>query len=229
MAESLGKQIRSGAFAPGQMLPSTQALAEEASVSRTVVREALARLAFEGLVSSRQGLGVFAADVLPPEKLSFPATAVSGDIGKILELRLGIETEAAALAARRRTKRHVERMKAILATMDVCVQRNEIEKGIKADLEFHRAICIAAGNDYFEKIFTFLSQYLHDNISVSRRKSATIAGRGMQAQEEHRAIFSAVSEGEVERARQLMRKHIFNTAMRLELKIEADADGKRRV
>jgi hypothetical protein len=38
-----------------------------------------------------------------------------------------------------------------------------------------------------------------------------------------------VSEGEVERARQLMRKHIFNTAMRLELKIEADADGKRRV
>ncbi len=227
VADALAKRIRSGAIGPGQMLPPTQALARDLSVSRTVVREALARLSVEGLIVSRQGLGVFVADALPPEKLAFPVSMTQG-IGKILELRLGIETEAAALAAGRRAKSDIRRMRAMLDAMERFVDGEDIDRSIAADVDFHRAICEATRNDYFEKIFTFLSQFLHQNISVSRRNSAGIEGRGLQAQGEHRAVFAAIADGDADRARAEMRAHILNTAARLGLPVETASARRLR-
>ena len=59
MADALAEQIRQGALAPGDRLPTEKQLTEIYAVSRAVVREALARLKSEGLVTSQQGSGVF--------------------------------------------------------------------------------------------------------------------------------------------------------------------------
>src|SRR5438128_765462 len=95
VAEGLEAQIRNGIRKPGETLPSVQTLADAWGVSRTVLREALARLAASGFVTSRQGVGVFVASVLPAEPLALTSSSAASDLTNILELRLALEAEAA--------------------------------------------------------------------------------------------------------------------------------------
>src|SRR5947209_9435818 len=88
--EQLAGQIRSGRLAPGERLPTEQALTRAARVSRTVVREAVAALRAEGLVTTRQGVGGF---VTPePQRAPFRIEPESlqtlGDTLSVMELRL---------------------------------------------------------------------------------------------------------------------------------------------
>ena len=90
----IGRQIVSGERAPSSQLPTEPQLAQEFGVSRTVVREAVARLRSEGLVVTRQGLGAFVAESL--QALPFRLEATSGDtrkdIRELFELRMGLES-----------------------------------------------------------------------------------------------------------------------------------------
>src|SRR6188472_1860671 len=96
--------IRSGKIIPGHKLPTEGQLTETYGVSRTVIREALAKLAADGLVEPRQGAGVFVT-----EHISTMFGALAADMGSkdsialnVLEVRLAIEIESAGLAAIRR-------------------------------------------------------------------------------------------------------------------------------
>ena len=114
-------QILSGERPAGSRLPTETQLAEEFGVSRTVVREAIARLRSDGLVVTRQGLGAFVAETL--EALPFRISIGSDPEAphryarELLELRLGFETEAAALAAERGTPAQVEEIGRALEMM----------------------------------------------------------------------------------------------------------------
>ena len=223
VTEGLSLQIREGVFLAGAMLPSVQTLSTTWGVSRTVMREALSRMSAQGLVTSRQGLGVFVAETLPSQQLEFTTSANGIELIQILELRLGLETEAAGFAALRRNQEDIAAMQATLAAMEHCIEAKDIEKSIEADLDFHRSICVATRNPHFDQLFLFLSQFVRDNISISRRNSATAEGRGMDAQEEHSAIFVAIREGAPEAARQAARQHVVNTARRLDLRLDLKA------
>src|SRR5688572_25992449 len=101
---ALRSQMLSGEIAPGRKLPTENQLTETFGVSRTVIREAMATLAADGLVESRQGAGVFAR-----EHPAFTFGSITIDIGNrisqavnVLEVRMGIEIESAGLAAQRR-------------------------------------------------------------------------------------------------------------------------------
>lgn len=225
VTEGIGAQIRSGAFAPGAMLPSVQSLSDMWGVSRTVTREALARLSAEGLVTSRQGLGVFVSDALPAEKFSITPGPEAEDLKRILELRLGLETEAAGFAALRRSETDVATLKGALKAMSSLDAAADIDAGIEADINFHRAICAATGNGHFGELFTFLSQFFRKNISASRRNSAGRAGGSADAAREHEAIFRAISAGNAAAARAAARTHVLNTGARLGITIETDEAG----
>ena len=110
----LKDKILAGDLAPGAKLPSESELIEEYAVSRTVVREAVTRLRAEGLVETQQGRGSFVLAV--PESSSFnvesSAIRTQADVLAMLDFRIGVESEAAALAAlhhtaptRRRSRR----------------------------------------------------------------------------------------------------------------------------
>src|SRR5256885_9633907 len=104
--EQLAGEIRSGRLAPGERLPTEQALTRAARVSRTVVREAVAALRAEGLVITRQGVGAFVAP--EPQHAPFridPERLQSLDnILNVMELRLGVEIESAGVAAEAASK-----------------------------------------------------------------------------------------------------------------------------
>src|SRR5262245_28031129 len=103
----LKKEIGAGRLAPGTRLPTEQELMAALGVSRTVLREAVAALRADGLVTTRQGSGAYvAADVsrvpfrIDPEGLSSIEDGL-----EVMELMLAIEVEAAARAAQRITAR----------------------------------------------------------------------------------------------------------------------------
>ena len=104
LIEAVTERIQSGQYKRGDQLPTEKDLIEEFGVSRTVVREAIANLKASGLVSTHQGKGAFVLDEgVRSFRISEDKLALAEDVLEALEVRIAIESEAAALAARRRT------------------------------------------------------------------------------------------------------------------------------
>lgn len=104
----LRHNVVSGAWPVGSMLPSETTLAQDLDVSRTVVREAVSRLKAEGMLSSQQGRGAFVSSDRPQMGFAIDKQDVESlrKLSHILELRMGLEIEAAAFAAERATDAH---------------------------------------------------------------------------------------------------------------------------
>jgi GntR family transcriptional repressor for pyruvate dehydrogenase complex len=110
IVESLGASIREGQLQPGDKLPTEAEIMVRFDVSRTVVRESISKLQASGLVETRHGIGTF---VIPNRDVGnfriAPADfATVNDVISVLELRISLETEAAGLAAQRRTTQNLE-------------------------------------------------------------------------------------------------------------------------
>jgi GntR family transcriptional regulator, transcriptional repressor for pyruvate dehydrogenase complex len=210
----IGRQIVSGERPAGSRLPTEVQLAEEFGVSRTVVREAVARLRSEGLVFTRQGLGAFVADSL--QALPFRLEASSGDtrkdIRELFELRLGLESEAAAYAAQRGTKAQI---KAIGQAIDTMVTEMHAGRdGVKEDFQFHRAIALATNNTAYQNFLAFLERHIRDQLVVTRASTQS-AGLIGDVEIEHRRIYEAIKAGNVAQAREASRQHLENGIRRL--------------
>src|SRR3954471_3817160 len=100
VAERIAAEIRAGAFAAGERLPSERELARRLEVGRASVREAIAALGVQGVIETRPGSGSFVA---PDARERLPAAALARDASPtdLLEARALIEPEIARLAAQR--------------------------------------------------------------------------------------------------------------------------------
>jgi DNA-binding FadR family transcriptional regulator len=177
IVESLGGRIRSGGLAAGDKLPTEADLMAEFSVSRTVVREAISRLQAAGLVETRHGVGTFV--IAPPGPLSFRIAreqlATLDDVIAMLELRIGVEVEAAGLAAQRRTDDNLARMRAAL---DSFVAATEARRNaVGADFEFHLEVMRATQNAHFVQLLQTLGTAMIPRARWTRRPSTTRRGR----------------------------------------------------
>lgn len=210
-------EITSGRYAKGDVLGSEKALAERFGVSRTILREALSRVKAEGLVVTRQGHGVIVQ--APRRSQIFQIDPSHGPEGvlPIVELRIGVESEAAALAAERRSDADLETMAATLDTMAQALDNGDLDSGVEADLLFHRTLYAATKNPHYIAFHDFLHDFLKENILVSRTRSQAQARREMRfrSQDEHRRIFDAIAARDPDRARDAVRDHVGNTARRL--------------
>jgi GntR family transcriptional repressor for pyruvate dehydrogenase complex len=138
----------------------------------------------------------------------------ASDVLSILELRIAVEPEAAALAAVRRTERNLQAMTAV---MDAFVKEIRVGRpAVNPDFEFHLEIARAARNAYFLEIFTALGPK-----SIPRARYQ-IDERGPQRQEylqrinnEHEDIYSAILRGDAEAARAAVRNHLGNSRERM--------------
>ncbi|WP_420225551.1 FadR/GntR family transcriptional regulator [Pigmentiphaga litoralis] len=133
----------------------------------------------------------------------------------IVELRRGVEIEAAALAAERRTQTDLIDMRAALDAMAEAIATGDVALGAEADLGFHRAIARATRNENYIMFFDFMAVLLRKNVELSRRRSSKVSGRGAQAQKEHAKVFAAIEKGDPDMARQFARIHVVNTEARL--------------
>jgi GntR family transcriptional regulator, transcriptional repressor for pyruvate dehydrogenase complex len=105
LIRTLSEQIRSGLLKPGEKLPTELAIMAQHGVSRTVVREAISGLQSAGLVATKHGIGTFVVNGPAPSMFQLEANNIPTvlDVLAMLEFRISFESEAAALAAARRT------------------------------------------------------------------------------------------------------------------------------
>lgn len=212
MAAQIREAIGAGRLKPGERLPTEQQLIVSFGVSRTVVREAIAALRADGLVVSRQGSGVFVADPPAPPRFRLAPGGLTSlrDVIQLLELRTGIEAEAAAFAAQRRSDEHLAQMRQTLAQVDLAIAAGR--SAHELDFQFHRLIAAAAGNPLF---LAFLDQF---GQAIIPRRSVEVDAVGrrerrgylQRSQAEHRELHAAIEEGAASRAMRLMRQHIAN-------------------
>ncbi|MFJ6530951.1 FadR/GntR family transcriptional regulator [Microbacterium sp. NPDC091662] len=148
-AELLLERIRAGEWALGEKLPGETTLAPQLGVGRSTVREAIRQLAGRGVLASRQGAGVFVTALDAPE--DWDAVLRKAGIVAVIEARIAIETEAAALAAARRTPSDLRGIRRALADRDA--HRSDIDSHVDADTAFHRAIVAASHNSVLLDLF----------------------------------------------------------------------------
>ncbi len=216
LAALLMQRIESGDLGPDQRLPTEQRLSEQFGVSRTVVREAISQLKSIGLLTSRQGAGVFVAPSNRARPLAFDPTVLHSmeAVLQVVEVRRGLEADVAELAARRITPDKSRAILDALAELEACPALGTA--GVEADLRFHRSIARATDNPHYERLLGFLEQYQRDAMRVTRTNESLDSGYMAQVQREHRAIAEAVTRGDAVAAREAAMRHMANAAHRIE-------------
>ena len=230
-------RIHRGRLVVGERLPTEAALMSEFGVSRTVVRECISRLQASGLVETRHGVGTFvmggearAAFRITPEQL-----ATLQDVIAVLELRIGVETEAAGLAAQRRSTGNLKRMRVALGEFERAVKAGR--DSVEADFRFHHEIALATQNGHFAELLGTLGTKI---IPRARLEPLNAEGQAdaerlaylRRVHSEHESIYDAIASGDAEAARAAMRTHLSNSRERrrraAEASLAADAAAATR-
>lgn len=211
----LKDKILAGDLPPGTRVPSENELIEEYAVSRTVVREAVTLLRAEGLVETFQGRGSFVLAVPEPSSFTVESSAIRShhDVLAMVDFRLGVESEAAALAA---LHHDAEADARITAAMDAFTEAGH-EGAVEADFAFHLAVARATGNRFYVDLLGSLGPMM---IMLPRTRlgaaySMTDAAHVERVQREHDNVAAAVLAGDADTARAAMRVHLGNTRRRL--------------
>jgi DNA-binding FadR family transcriptional regulator len=216
LVDALGDRIRDGRLAPGDKLPTEAAIMAEFEVSRTVVREAISKLQAAGQVETRHGIGTFVIGLgegsgfrIAPEQFS-----TLRDVIAVLELRIGLETEAAALAAQRRTEANLTVMRQALDAVTQAV--DEGRDAVSADFQFHLEIARATQNSHFAELMGALGSMI-----IPRARLEAPAGLSDERRQylrrvngEHESIFDAIASQDPDAARAAMRTHLANSRER---------------
>lgn len=201
-AEVLLARVREGEWALGQKLPSETTLAAQIGVGRSTAREAIRILAGKGVLASRQGSGVYltALDVVE----EWTSTLTSSDIVSVIEARLAIETEAAQLAAERRTPVALRAIRRALKVRDT--SRDDLEAHVDADTAFHRSIVVAAANDVLTDLFdSFTPRIREAMVDMLRRKGEF----GDAADQDiHTDLVDAIADKDAATAGGISRSHL---------------------
>jgi DNA-binding FadR family transcriptional regulator len=216
VVEAVSDRIQSGRYKRGEQLPTEKDLIEEFGVSRTVVREAIANLKASGMVSTRQGVGAFVSDEgVRAFRIAEENLSVIEEVLEALELRIAIESEAAALAARRRSPEALARIAAACAAMDAAIAAGGDTVGL--DIDFHRAIAQATGNRHFLGLFNYLGEVLvpRARVPTHRFDATSLQDYLRRISGEHQQIVDAIEAGDGDAARAAMRLHLGGSRDRL--------------
>lgn len=207
---TLADRIRQGEYSRGSQLPTEKVLIDELGVSRTVVREAIANLRASGLVSIQHGVGAFVRDDagIPPFRLAPERLTMVENQLKGLELRIGIESEAAALAAERRTQADIDAMAAVCDAMDDAIR--DVVRDSQTDFAFHCAVAKASQNEHFFGIFNYLGETLMPRMRLQTKdvEDAVFQANLARVNSEHRLVLAAIAERNIDGARLAMRQHL---------------------
>jgi GntR family transcriptional repressor for pyruvate dehydrogenase complex len=220
IAQDLMRLILSGEFDDSNILPSERALQDSYGVSRTVVREALKLLAARGLVTTGTGQGAvlsknLTAPAIDALLLAFHRAHVR--LEDLLNTRLLIEPEVAALAAQHATPLQIRRLHELgqamadLALSDEPMRAASLSYGVNA--QFHSLLAQASQNPVLEILITIL-------VGIIWRQQNTIdlqqpAERHARTAQQHTKIAYAIAERDADAARRAMIEHLESTRQSL--------------
>lgn len=212
----LTADIVSGKLTPGSQLPTEQEMILATGVSRTVVREAVAALKADRLVVTRQGVGAFVADhVRLPFRVDFDETSPLREVLNVMELRTGIEVEAAGLAAERATAPQIKKITERFAAIQSAIERGG--NAVDQDFAFHCEIAEATGNPQFKRFLEYLGRFVIPRRTVWGRSAPPAKRPHLDMfQREHEQILTAIRDRAVTQARAAMQRHLLNSRHRYE-------------
>lgn len=198
----------------GDRLPAEGRLATDFGMSRTVVREALVRLAADGITEARRGAGSFVKR-RPSERLGehLPMAELSTTMGSY-EVRFVVESEAARLAAMRRS---TAQMETIEQAMDD-LRRALLSTGPahREDMALHRQIALATANpafvSTFDHLFGDIDRIMRAGVDISRSRPPEAIGAMLC---EHEMIVDAIRAQDADGAALAMRWHLSQGRKRL--------------
>jgi len=213
LVEALGDRVRDGRLAAGQKLPTEAEIMEEFRVSRTVVREAISKLQASGLVATRHGVGTFVVGLgdAAPFRIAPEQFATLRDVIAVLELRIGIETEAAALAAARRTPENLRDMRSALDAVSAAIEAGRDAVG--PDFQFHLEIARATQNAHFAELMSSLGTMIIPRARLGAGEPMTDERRDYlrRVNGEHESIFDAIDARDARAAEEATLVHVDNS------------------
>ena len=210
--EQIAARIASGEFRANTKLPSENDLAIMLGVSRPVLRDALQKLRTEGTIVARQGAGNFVRDKAGTV-LSFAPVETIADIQRCYEFRLTIEPIAAREAARRQDAVGLRKMEDALDLLQDATQNKRHRED--ADFGFHLAVAEASNNHYFSSTMLALREHIYVGMHMHGLSLQGAAPKLQHVLDEHRSIFDAIKNRDLDAAEQRMRQHVEGSRDRL--------------
>ncbi len=190
---------------PGDKLPSERFLADKFEVPRNIVREAIQKLEFYGLVNSKPQSGTFVANI--------GVTAMNGMIDDIMDLeapdfrslvetRILLELKTVRLAALRRTDDDLIKIKkAMIDYRDKVING---ENAVQEDLLFHLAIAQASGNTTLRTFMLIITPGIITNFD---KHHVCDSHQSMESIRQHEEIFETIENRDTENAKLKMKAH----------------------
>jgi GntR family transcriptional repressor for pyruvate dehydrogenase complex len=205
VARRLLSDIQTGAFKVGEKLPAERELMERYGAGRNTLREAIRGAVALGLLDVRAGSGTTVREFDTSDAIarSMPGTLTPGQAtDELLEFRLLVETEAAALAATRANQVDIDAIRLTLAEYQDAVRRRE--DVYSRDVAFHRAIAAAAHNTIFLGALDTSAKLLESAMRASDRAPGDVT----EAAAEHALIAHHVLLSDSAAAERAMREHL---------------------
>ncbi|NLB18400.1 MAG: FadR family transcriptional regulator [Syntrophomonadaceae bacterium] len=207
--DQLRELINTGTYNPGDKLPSEREMAQMLGVSRASVREAVVVLQALGILVVRPGEGTFVSKSINNETIEPLAMILSVErnpLAQLMEVRLILEVEAAALAAERATEQNLQKMVEVLNDMRATADRSA--QGVEFDLYFHFAIAEATHNPLLRRIIKTLDNMMHQTFLVNRNEMYSNRKTADRILGEHQIILEAIMNRDPNAAREGMQRHL---------------------
>jgi GntR family transcriptional repressor for pyruvate dehydrogenase complex len=206
LVKQLLAYIAQEGLTPGERLPTERVLATRLGVSRASVAQAVVALEVQGILSVRQGDGIYLVRLADPTASTQELIKRRQRLPEILEAREALEVTITSLAALRHTDQDLAAIDAALETMAAQVAAGE--HGYDGDKVFHEAVTAAAHNP----ILTSLMEMLAGPIQETRRESLAQPGRPQKSLASHHEIANAIRSGDRAKAASAAHRHIAQVA-----------------
>lgn len=210
IVEQIKKLIAKGELRPGERIPSERDLAVMLGVSRPSVREAIMMLEAMGFVEARQGGGTFVR-ALTEASITDPLARLIEEkdpalLRALAEVRMGLESWSAYLAAQRAEAGEIAEMRRLYAVMESQASSGGWDPEV--DASFHYAITAAAHNSLQMHVLDSVHTLFHVTIQVALMEFYRQQGHIERLLLQHREILEAIAARDPELARQKMLAHL---------------------
>lgn len=214
IANALAGLVKSGEVKVGERFAAERDLAAKFEVSRSTIREAMIALEVSGLVEIRSGSGIYALS--PAQQLSKLQAAedIPGPF-EVLEARIMLESEAAAVAAERISNQELHQLKQLLNSMKTAIDSGDIEEAERIDHAFHLLIVKATRNSALTPIYEWLWQ-IRESSAVSQQFHLKLRDKGSTPRiQEHKQVLDALMRRDGEAAKKAIKHHLTQVMNRL--------------
>ena len=203
--------IREGKLKVGDKLPPERSLAEMFNVSRASIREAFSAMEIIGLIEVRPGDGSFVTNlnIAPFINTIAPLFVKTDEMeDELLEFRKMLELEAAKLAAGKGKPEEITLLEGPLHSMKVAIEKKDVNMGADADIQFHKILFGLSNNYILTKSAEYISHILESSVKFNRAKILKDSENSKVLYEQHKEIYEAIRNNDVQAAVEFMNKHL---------------------